>query len=59
VLGSSDQHGAFPKANPKTPQDVLATMYKHLGIDVEKQYLNAAGRPITVLPSGVPITELS
>jgi len=59
VLGSSDQHGAFPKANPKTPQDVLATMYKHLGIDVEKQYLNAAGRPITVLPSGAPITELS
>jgi hypothetical protein len=59
VLGSSDQHGAFPKANPKTPQDVLATMYKHLGIDVEKQYLNAAGRPITVLPSGTPIAELS
>ncbi|HEV7226671.1 MAG TPA: DUF1501 domain-containing protein [Pirellulales bacterium] len=59
VLGSSDQHGAFPKANPKTPQDVLATMYKHLGIDVERQYLNSAGRPITVLPSGTPIAELS
>ena len=59
VLGESDQHGAFPKANPKTPQDVLATMYKHLGINTEKQYLNSAGRPITVLPSGTPITELS
>lgn len=59
VLGASDQHGAFPKANPKMPQDVLATMYGHLGIDVEKQYLNAAGRPITVLPSGSPIRELS
>ncbi len=59
VLGESDQHGAFPKANPKTPQDVLATMYKHLGINTQKQYLNSAGRPITVLPSGTPITELS
>jgi hypothetical protein len=59
VLGESDAHGAFPKANPKTPQDVLATMYKHLGINTEKQYLNSAGRPITVLPSGTPITELS
>ncbi len=59
VLGESDQHGAFPKANPKTPQDVLATMYSHLGIDVEQQYLNSAGRPITVLPSGSPIRELS
>lgn len=59
VLGESDQHGTFPKASPKSPQDVLATMYKHLGIDVEKQYFNSAGRPITVLPSGTPITELS
>lgn len=59
VLGSSDAKGAFPKANPKSPQDVLATIYKHLGIDYTKQYLNAAGRPMTVLPSGSPITELS
>ena len=27
VVGESDAKGAFPKANPKTPQDVLATMY--------------------------------
>jgi uncharacterized protein (DUF1501 family) len=59
VLGSSDAHGAFPKSTPKTPQDVLATIYRHLGIDYTKQYLNAAGRPMSVLPSGSPITELS
>src|SRR5215469_14050586 len=51
-VGESDAHGAFPHANPKTPQDVLATLYRHLGIDTEKQYVNAAGRPISVLPSG-------
>jgi len=57
IVGSSDSNGAFPKANPKSPQDVLATVYQHLGIDTEAQYLNN-GRPISVLPSGKPIEEL-
>lgn len=58
VVGSSDDHGAFPRTNPKSPQDMLATLYRHLQIDTEKQYVNAAGRPISVLPSGAPINEL-
>jgi uncharacterized protein DUF1501 len=58
VVGASDSKGAFPKDNPKSPQDVLATIYDHLGIDAKKQYLNDAGRPISVLPSGTPIREL-
>lgn len=58
VIGASDAHGAFPKENPKTPQDVLATMYDHLGVDRHAYYLNAAGRPLEVLPSGEPIREL-
>ena len=58
VVGESDSKGAFPRANPKTPQDVLATLYRHLGVDTEAQYLNATGRPIPVLPSGRPIEEL-
>ena len=40
------------------PLDVLATIYDHLGIDAKKQYLNDAGRPISVLPGGEPIKEL-
>ncbi len=58
VVGASDAHGAFPAANPKTPQDVLATMYRHLGVNTEEQYATPAGRPIAVLPSGQPIREL-
>jgi hypothetical protein len=58
VVGASDAKGAFPKTNPKTPQDVLALMYQHLGIDTEHQYLNRAGRPIAVLPEGKAIEEL-
>jgi hypothetical protein len=57
VIGSSDNKGAFPKSNPKSPQDVLATIYRHLGIDTTAEYLNN-GRPVPVLPSGKPIEEL-
>jgi hypothetical protein len=57
VVGESDAKGAFPKTNPKSPQDVLATIYRHLGIDTKAEYLNN-GRPIPVLPSGNPVEEL-
>jgi len=58
VVGSSDSKGAFPLDNPKRPQDVLATMYRHLGIDPEKKYISESGRPIGVLPFGDPLLEL-
>jgi hypothetical protein len=58
VVGASDEKGAFPKSNPKSPQDVLATVYRHLGVDTAAQYLTGAGRPVSVLPSGTPIDEL-
>jgi hypothetical protein len=59
VVGESDAKGAFPKSNPKSPQDVLATLYRHLGVDTTAQYTDASGRPHPVLPSGKPIDELS
>ena len=58
VVGSSDRKGAYPLNNPKSPQDVLATVYRHLGIDPHKHYLDHSGRPIATLPFGKPIEEL-
>jgi uncharacterized protein (DUF1501 family) len=58
VIGASDGKGAEPAENPKTPQDVLATMYRHLGIDRTANYEDHQGRPHPVLPSGSPIEEL-
>ena len=58
VVGESDAKGAFPKANPKSPQDVLALMYRHLGIDTTINYADGSGRPHPVLPFGEPIDEL-
>ena len=59
VVGSSDAKGAFPLDNPKSPQEVLATLYRHLGIDPQKHYIDHSGRPIITLPFGKPIEELS
>jgi hypothetical protein len=58
VVGASDAKGGEPADNAKSPQDVLATMYRHLGIDTTQQYEDRAGRPHPVLPSGTPIDEL-
>jgi hypothetical protein len=58
VVGASDDKGAYPKDNAKAPQDVLATMYQHLGIDTKAEYLDLAGRPHPVLPFGKRIEEL-
>ena len=58
VVGSSDSKGAFPKDNPKRPQDVLATVYRHLGVNIDAHYEDNSGRPIRVLPDGDVISEL-
>lgn len=58
AIGASDREGALPKDNPKLPHDVLATIYRHLGVDVDAHYVDTAGRPHVVLPQGRPIDEL-
>jgi hypothetical protein len=58
VVGASDQRGAFPRDNPKRPHDVLATIYRHLGIDTRLNLLDRSGRPHPILPEGSPIEEL-
>ena len=58
VIGESDSKGAEPRERPLRPQDVLATLYRHLGIDTHKAYFDFSGRPVPVLPFGDPINEL-
>jgi hypothetical protein len=58
IVGSTNAKAEVPKDNPKIPHDVLATIYRHLGVDATTQYLDHAGRPHPVLPAGRPIDEL-
>lgn len=58
VVGASDKDAAVPLENGKVVQDVLATLYRHLGVDRDQDYIDHAGRPRPVLPCGQPIHEL-
>jgi len=59
AVGVSNARGEYPVERPFTPQDVLATVYRHLGIDPHAAtFVNRTGRPITLLDGGEPIREL-
>ena len=58
VVGATNRKGEYPSDRALSPADVLATVYRQLGIDTEKQFLNTAGRPISILSHGQPIADL-
>lgn len=59
IVGSTNSRGEHPKDRPLTPNDLWATMFRHLGIDYQRtEYLDPTGRPLPILPYGEPIAEL-
>jgi len=58
VVGATTKSGEQPADRALSPADVLATVYRQLGIDTRQQFLNNAGRPISILGDGEPIREL-
>ncbi|MCH7729403.1 MAG: DUF1501 domain-containing protein, partial [Planctomycetes bacterium] len=59
IVGASNSKGEVPVNNAYRPENVLATMYRHLGIDFEHVAIpNFAGRPVPILSEGKPITDL-
>jgi uncharacterized protein (DUF1501 family) len=58
VIGSTNSKGEHPHSRPLTPNDLWATVYRHLGIDTEHAFPDHSGRPMPILPYGEPIAEL-
>jgi hypothetical protein len=58
VIGATNRRGEYPVERPLRPQDLLATIYRHLGIDHRAEFRDFSGRPIRILPEGEPIREL-
>ncbi|MEI8378722.1 MAG: DUF1501 domain-containing protein [Planctomycetota bacterium] len=58
VVGESMSKADVPKSNPIRPQDLMATIFHHLGLDPKTQFVNQAGRPVFVLEQGQTIAEL-
>lgn len=58
VIGATNSRGEYPSQRPLTPRDVLATLYRHLGIDRQLTFPDFSGRPIPLLGEASPIAEL-
>jgi hypothetical protein len=58
VIGQTDKHGERPVGPPYTPQNLLATLYHALGIDLATTFPDHTGRPRPLLDDGEPIKEL-
>ncbi len=59
VIGRSDARGERVVERPLDPQDVVATVYHHLGIDFHStSFRDSLQRPMSVLDQGTPIREL-
>jgi len=58
VVGATNSLGAYPAECPLSSQDLLATKYRHLGIDTRAEFHDFAGRPFPILSGGEPIREL-
>jgi uncharacterized protein (DUF1501 family) len=59
VIGATDRRGEEVVERRVGPQDFLATIYRHLGVDYEKVALpDFTGRPVAIVRNGKPIPEL-
>lgn len=59
VVGATDARGEDPISRRVTPEDFLATIYQHLGIDFRNIHIeDFTGRPTPIIRDGNPVPEL-
>jgi hypothetical protein len=58
IVGASNSRGEVPAANAYRPENVLAMIYRHLGIDPEITFDDFSGRPRHLLERRDLIKEL-
>ncbi|MDA1016136.1 MAG: DUF1501 domain-containing protein, partial [Planctomycetota bacterium] len=59
VVGESSDKVEVPKSAPIGPQDLMATVFYHLGIDQKLHLTDAAGRPTPMITGGSVLAGLS
>lgn len=59
VIGETNSKSEYPLHDPISPQDLMATIYRHLGIDSARAFPDFSGRPVPLLFSGNPIAQLA
>ena len=59
VVGATNTKGEYPVDRRMTPNDLWASVYRHLGINQHHAFPDHAGRPMPALPFGNPIPEMN
>jgi len=58
VVGESSARAEVPRTRPITPQDLMATVFRVLGLPPDLHYNDPTGRPVPMVDSGRAIPEL-
>jgi uncharacterized protein (DUF1501 family) len=59
AIGRSTAKGEYVADRPVSPQDVTATVFRHLGIDARKVHFpDTQNRPTALVETGEPVREL-
>jgi uncharacterized protein (DUF1501 family) len=58
VVGATDKDGVDVADRPIGVMDLIATMTKTMGINVETEYTTPRGRPMKIVDGGKPLAEL-
>src|SRR5436190_6602844 len=59
VVGKSDEIGAYPAERPVKPSEIVATIFRGMGLDLTTELPGPNGRPFPLVDFGTqPITEL-
>ena len=57
VVGRSDEKGAFPAERPVEPAEVVATIFKSLGLKLDQTLPGPQSRPFPLVDYGVHAIE--
>ena len=58
IIGATNAKGEYPVERPLKPEDLWATVYRHLGIDWNTYLTDHTGCPTPILPDAKPIEEI-
>lgn len=58
VIGATEPDGGHIAERPVTPGDLAATIYRHMEVPLNGEYLDHTGRPRPIVLDGEPIREL-
>lgn len=58
VHGTSDKQGAYPRDHAVSPGDLVATIYRQIGVDPEATVPDQTGRPTHITHGGRAVQEI-